>query len=170
MSSERLPLCATWQDRQATYTSHGLPVVWDRAALPLRFIVQLDSGQIPYAEAVRDAARMWNRETGLALLRETEDPAEAQVFITTGAAGFGGLAATTHSGDVVPASATVELRDVGNVGEAYGIAVHELGHVLGLADGDGGCMGPLPEDFDPSRTWWLPRDWETDYLRAVYRR
>ncbi len=52
MSDSYLPLCATWQDRQATYTSDGLPVVWDRAALPLCYKLQLDAGQKPYASAI----------------------------------------------------------------------------------------------------------------------
>ena len=162
------PLCATWEHRQAVYTPAGTPVVWRYDALPLPYVIQLDAGQAPYMAAVREAAALWNREVGFPVLREVTDPADARVFITTGSAGDGGAAATTPSGDVVPVSATVELRGGGNVGEAYGALVHEIGHVLGLADGDSGCMGPLPDDFDPSHNWWLPRDAEVAYLRSVY--
>jgi hypothetical protein len=168
--SEYLPLCARWEARQAVYDPAGLPVIWDRAALPLPLVLQLDAGQAPYAAAVQDAARLWNRELGFTVFRVVTDPAAAKVFVTSGSAGDGGAAATTHAGDVVPESAAVELRAVGGLGEAYGAAVHELGHVLGLADADSGCMGPLPEGFDPSHTWWLPRDREIDYLRSVYHR
>jgi len=168
--SDYLPLCAVWQDRQATYTDDGLPVVWDRAVLPVPYIIQLDSGQAPYAHAIRDAARMWNREIGFEVFREAALPEDARVFIVSGSAGDGGLAVTTHSGDVVPESATVELRDIGNFSEAYYCSCHELGHVLGLAEGDSGCMGMMPGDFDASRMWCLPRDKEVMYLRAVYKR
>jgi hypothetical protein len=169
--SDYIPLCAKWQDRQATYTPDGLPVVWDRGALPLPYMLQLDPGQKPYAIAIHDAAKTWNREVGFDVFREVGDIVQARVFVVSGFANEPGLAVTSHTGDIVPETATVELRDVGNVGIGYACAVHELGHVLGLADGDSGCMGPLPgEDFDPSKTWWLPRDREVAYLRAVYRR
>jgi hypothetical protein len=167
---EYVPLCAMWQDRQAIYSPDGLPVVWDRAALPLSFILQLDEGQEPYAAAAREAAQMWNREVGFTVFREVKDVTEARVFVTTGSATDAGAAATTHSGDVVPESATVQLRSIGSIDEAVWATVHELGHVLGLADGDSGCMGPMPAEFDASKQWCLPRDREVDYLRAVYHR
>lgn len=163
------PLCAQWPGRQAVYSTAGLPVVWDRSALPLPYAVRLKADQADLVEAVRDAATLWNREVGFPVLRESSLE-EALVLVVSGDANAGGVAATSHTGDVVPASAAVELRAVGNVGEAYGAMVHEFGHVLGLADGVDGCMGPLPEGFDPSTTFWLPRGEEIDYLRAVYRR
>jgi hypothetical protein len=169
--SEYIPLCATWQDRQATYTTDGLPVIWDRALLPIPYMLQLDEGQRVYASAAHDAAKLWNREVGFPVLHEVGDVASARVFIVSGSCTDPGLAVTSHTGDVVPDSATVELRNVGNLGIAYAAMVHELGHVLGLAEAESGCMGPLPgEDFDPASTWWLPRDCEIEYLRSVYHR
>jgi hypothetical protein len=168
--TDYLPLCATWTDRQATYTPDGLPVIWDRALLPIPYMLQLDDGQKPYVSAIHDAAAMWNREVGFPVLREVGDVVQARVFIVSGCATDAGVAVTTHAGDIVPETATVELRAVGSVGMAFGAMVHEFAHVLGLADGDSGCMGPLPENFDPSTTFWLPRDREVDYLRAVYKR
>ena len=171
LQTEDMPaLCATWTDRQATYTVDGIPVVWAREVLPVPYMLQLDDGQKPYVSAIHDAAVMWNREVGFPVLREVGDVTQARVFIVSGSCTDAGVAVTTHSGDVVPESATVELRAVGSVGDCYGAICHEFGHVLGLAEGDSGCMGPLPEEFDPSTTLWLPRDREVEYLRAVYKR
>lgn len=164
-----LPLCATWENRQAIYTPSGTPVVWTYNTLPLPYVVQLDDGQTPYEEAVHDAAAMWNREIGFPVLRKAVGPHDARVFVTSGSASDGGLAATTHSGDVLPESATVQLRAVGNVAEAFFALAHEFGHVLGLADGDSGVMGLMPGDFGERVQWCLPRDEEVKYLRSVYR-
>ena len=178
--SDYQPLTAIWTNRQAIYRPDGLPVVWNRCLLPLPFVLQLDAGQAAYAAAVRDAAKMWNREAGLELLREVPDLVEARVFIVTGSASAGGAAATTHSGDVVPESATVELRALGGLSEGFFAAAHEFGHVLGLADNNWGTMGPLAAESGPrsrpSRRdhhwknvpWTRPRAAELEYLRCVY--
>lgn len=162
------PLCAVWVNRQAIYTPNGLPVVWLYNKLPLRYVLQLDEGHAGYRQAIKDAAQGWNRTIGTQVLTEAGKSDEASLFITSGSSNDQGLAVTTHSGDIVPESAIIELRSVCSFGDAYGVATHELGHVLGLADGERGCMGPLPEEFDPSTMFWLPTDEELRYLKDIY--
>lgn len=168
MSEPYTPLCARWEHGQAVYDPAGLPVVFDRAALPLGVYIDLTSHAL--ADAVVEAMRMWNREIGLAVFKRVPHPDHAQVEVVQGSATDGGMAATRHTGDVVPTAATIELRQVGSVSDALWAASHELGHVLGLRDGQQGCMGDMPEDFDSSRHHCLPRAEEIDYLRAVYKR
>lgn len=133
-------------------------VVWHERAhvwgeLPLQLWYDPTIGGV-YAPTFADAVALWNKRAGCKLFTVTPQKADADVvvepyigekcsnplaFDTTA----GSLAHTVFcaSGDV-----TIQLRTLDHVGQVFRLFVHELGHVLGLADdsvGVGGAMGPV---------------------------
>lgn len=164
-------LRAHWVSGQAVYDTTGQPVLWSRDQLPLRVWVGLDEPQAELVDEVAAAAKLWNRELGFPAFTLASQAVDAQVLVLSGEVRGGDVASTRHHGDGRPEAATVTLRMITCAAEAMWIAVHELGHVLGLADGERGVMAWLPPDLcDSARfPWALPTSAEVELLRRLYR-
>lgn len=141
-------------DECAHRTEPAEALVWPQSQMPLVYEVSMYDGSDP-SEArstIDTAAALWNSQVGVELLRGAGANDEASVSVVWGApiVDNGDLGAVTWFRR--PMRARVEIYNTSNVRWSYLIAVHELGHVLGLAH----------DDYEASPMWPHTRDDSTD--------
>lgn len=128
-------LRARWADGAAEY-GIGARVQWARAQLPLRYFVVPDGLEGDEdMQAVHRAAEWWNEQLHAPVFVRVRDVAQATVRVCWGGvhAAAAAAAVTRHFGTDGPTAAEVRLQAVPDGLTLETIAVHEFGHVLGLA-------------------------------------
>jgi hypothetical protein len=130
----------------------------------LLYRIQLDDSVAVYRDSITEAISVWNGELGRNVFREAIAEETPQVMISWGPVSGNEVAGTQHYGGPHPVRANVIIRQGVNTHRVYLVAIHELGHVLGLqhSDSPNSVMWPKPRRA-------LPTDGEISLLRQIYR-
>lgn len=163
-----------WQNGQAIYTNceKTQPLKWSKTELPLVYFIDFDSAHKVYVESVTTAAQAWNREIGSDVFKRTEDKSKAKVLVQWGSVTGNAGGYTSHQGDDSgPKRAEVTLVEASDVRAVHRFAMHELGHVLGLAHDDfkSSVMFPIQPGMTEEMTFILPSDFDKKLLQEAYR-
>lgn len=151
---------------EATFKPEGPR--WQHAPLTVESL--LDDAYLP---SVKAAITFWNRELGMpVLVLISPAPGEvADVLIGTGSAGAGHLGVTWFHSSGRVLTATIELRQPGDVCQVARVLEHELGHVLGLAhDAAAPSIMARYVDGDCFDIPYLVTDRDLQALEGHYRR
>jgi predicted Zn-dependent protease len=164
-----------WQHGQAVYTNceQTLPLKWSKSQLPLTYYIDFDRHHKVYVESVTGAAKSWNQEIGVEVFKRVEKREDAKVVVKWGSVSGNAGGHTSHRGDDSgPKSAEVVLVDASDVRAVYRFAMHELGHVLGLAHDDfesSVMYAVAPDQTGPYLKFILPSDHDKKLLQETLR-
>jgi hypothetical protein len=163
-----------WKKGYALYSGceKTTPLKWSKADLPLTYYIDFDETHKVYVESVTTAALAWNREIGAEVFKRAEDKSKAKVLVQWGSVRDNAGGSTQHTGDDSgPKQAVVTLVDASDVRAVHRYAMHELGHVLGLAHDDfkSSVMYPIAPGMTEEMTFILPSDADKKLLQETYR-
>jgi hypothetical protein len=140
-----------WQRYLADYQREGVfhPAARLWASVPLTVDWDHRGALAAYSATIGSAMESWNRELGCTVFVQTSDHPDVKLtsfdampcgrYEHTEALAQDDAAGTWLCPN---GTADVQLQRLDDIGVAYVIFVHELGHVLGLAHDSGGLMGP----------------------------
>jgi hypothetical protein len=163
-----------WQSGQAVYTGDCQEVKWDKAKMPLPYYIDFEEPHRVYVDSVVKGAQTWNAEIG-AVFKRVKEKKDALVIVSWGSADSGTTCAagtTSHTGDESgPRRASVVLKEPSDIHAVYRFAMHEFGHVLGLAHDEAkrSIMYRAQPGMTKELKVALPSDFDKKLLRGLYR-
>lgn len=172
IEDELLQVC--WDNGRAIYSGCNSTesLIWPASNMPLRYWI--DPGLDRFGESIDGAAEIWNDET-CPLLFAARSVDSANVKITEGAE-YGltesiddrVVASVMHYGFTHVATSVMVFNDWTDIHTFLHWAVHEFGHVLGLAHSSSGIMrSMLPAHLDEI-TPALPSDSDIMMIKQLY--
>jgi len=162
-----------WQQGHAIYDNPqcNTELKWNKTQLPLKYAIHFDEAHQGYINSVIEATKLWNAELGVTVFRLADNPAEAIITVEWGSMSSNVGGHVSHRGITGPKIATITLTDASDVRAVYRYAVHEFGHVLGLAHDDfaQSVMYPTQPGLTGEITFTLPSDADKKLLRELYK-
>lgn len=167
-------LHACWPRSEGYLTYNGAcpqEIKWSRKQIPLAVRLAMDSSSDVYRKSIQEAMATWNREVGLVFIEIQAGHADVIVQWGPSQDGMSG-GYTRHIGSAGQLRyAVVTLTDPSDLHAVYRYAMHELGHVLGLAHDSAtrSIMYPIQPSMTGALIPALPSDSDIKLLKRAYK-